>query len=905
MGYAAGPYYMAHMPTGAMVMGLHHASNGGNSGDASREGSAHGANHSGAATGRDGGSSSGGGAAWRGGVGRNAGAVSGAGTGAHVAVGKHGGQYGQQQMGHEGGPAYGVAHMHHGPYAVYGMMAPGIVVPQVLSPVVGSPRGPMGEPHHMGTMLVSHGHGHAAPMAMGHMHGHMGSVTHHAHALHGPYPPHGHMGAGHHMSGLGHMGHVGHAMSGHHHNHHQGGYPPPHPHSMTGGGYPGGGGGSYGPYGHMVGGSYGSARAVGKNAGAQQPSAAGQKTLQQAGRSGASSGLSGAGGSGNAGGSAGAGSGRESPTGGRARAKADKPRAQEQRERKPGNARAPTAVAQCAAQVPELDAQLRALAERLAPGEEELAAHQLAFEAVRSLVASSWPEVKVYLFGSAANGLSIAGANSIDVTLEVPGMVWDDHAAKAAMVTALGELAAGGPLTAATVAPVVASEPELEGNKAEGMDAESAVEVQHELNAPVLEGTAAADTPAAAEVDAGAAAAVVGEGEGGVVNGRPQGGLMQSVTALPKARTPIVKLTVPATQTRVDITINNLLALSNTRLVADYARLDGRLRQLTLLVKHWARTRCVNDAYRGSLSSYAYVLLCIWLLQQRRPPVLPVLQARQPHTYDVTVGPWRCSYNDQLDELQDFGASNGESLAELLVAFFDHWAWRHDYNGAVVCVRTGGTTTKAAKEWTKRQGNERHLMCIEDPFELSHDLGRTIDKAAVQVLRREFERAAKIFATNPDPLPELLAPLTPEEEATVAAALQSRRRAAKEREKEKERAKLAAAAAAAAGGDGAVSGDAEAVAALPLAVTASDEADGEGEGSCSGLPGHSRGSDDGTGDADPDSEGTWSGEVHLHGDGSLSRQAQAAEPASAQAADPGHAATVAQEPTNGEGVVSM
>ncbi len=24
-------------------------------------------------------------------------------------------------------------------------------------------------------------------------------------------------------------------------------------------------------------------------------------------------------------------------------------------------------------------------------------------------------------------------------------------------------------------------------------------------------------------------------------------------------------------------------------------------------------------------------------------------------------------------------------------------------------------------------------MCIEDPFELSHDLGRTIDKAAVQV----------------------------------------------------------------------------------------------------------------------------------------------------------------------------
>jgi hypothetical protein len=27
---------------------------------------------------------------------------------------------------------------------------------------------------------------------------------------------------------------------------------------------------------------------------------------------------------------------------------------------------------------------------------------------------------------------------------------------------------------------------------------------------------------------------------------------------------------------------------------------------------------------------------------------------------------------------------------------------------------------------TTRVGTERHLLCIEDPFELSHDLGRTV-----------------------------------------------------------------------------------------------------------------------------------------------------------------------------------
>ena len=32
-----------------------------------------------------------------------------------------------------------------------------------------------------------------------------------------------------------------------------------------------------------------------------------------------------------------------------------------------------------------------------------------------------------------------------------------------------------------------------------------------------------------------------------------------------------------------------------------------------------------------------------------------------------------------------------------------------------------------------RHGTERHLVCIEDPFELSHDLGRTIDRNSVVV----------------------------------------------------------------------------------------------------------------------------------------------------------------------------
>ncbi|PPS09447.1 hypothetical protein GOBAR_AA11194 [Gossypium barbadense] len=35
---------------------------------------------------------------------------------------------------------------------------------------------------------------------------------------------------------------------------------------------------------------------------------------------------------------------------------------------------------------------------------------------------------------------------------------------------------------------------------------------------------------------------------------------------------------------------------------------------------------------------------------------------------------------------------------------------------------------KGEKDWTRRIGNDCHLICIEDPFVVSHDLGRVVDK---------------------------------------------------------------------------------------------------------------------------------------------------------------------------------
>ncbi|KAJ7951030.1 UTP:RNA uridylyltransferase 1-like [Quillaja saponaria] len=225
---------------------------------------------------------------------------------------------------------------------------------------------------------------------------------------------------------------------------------------------------------------------------------------------------------------------------------------------------------------------------------------------------------------------------------------------------------------------------------------------------------------------------------------------LQNVQALTRARVPIVKLMDPVTGISCDICINNVLAVVNTKLLRDYAQIDERLRQLAFIVKHWAKSRGVNETYQGTLSSYAYVLMCIHFLQQRRPAVLPCLQEMET-TYSVTVEEVKCAYFDQVEKLGDFGNHNRETIAQLVWGFFNYWAYCHDYTKSVVSVRTGSILSKQEKDWTRRIGNDRHLICIEDPFEISHDLGRVVDKYSIKVLREEFERAAHIMQYDPNP----------------------------------------------------------------------------------------------------------------------------------------------------------
>jgi hypothetical protein len=185
--------------------------------------------------------------------------------------------------------------------------------------------------------------------------------------------------------------------------------------------------------------------------------------------------------------------------------------------------------------------------------------------------------------------------------------------------------------------------------------------------------------------------------------------------------------------------------VENSLLLKAYVSIDRRFRDLCFLVrlsaaagvlqprdafvgscrwqiKHWAKRRKVNDPYRGTLSSYGYVLMIINFLQLRRsgcelralartpalslassraqeravtplprsrPAVLPCLQAMPhepvrapgaPRGRRAVHGWWpcvalqkpiygfECGYYKDLARLADFGRANTETVEELLVS---------------------------------------------------------------------------------------------------------------------------------------------------------------------------------------------------------------------------------------------
>lgn len=236
---------------------------------------------------------------------------------------------------------------------------------------------------------------------------------------------------------------------------------------------------------------------------------------------------------------------------------------------------------------------------------------------------------------------------------------------------------------------------------------------------------------------------------------------MERVVCVSHAKVPIVKIWDPELRLACDMNVNNTLALENTRMIKTYVEIDERVRPLAMIVKYWTNKRILNDAgmfgsrriqillyiltivaLGGTLSSYTWICLIISFLQTRNPPVIPVLHQR-PHQRRATTNGIVSSFADDIQSLRGFGHENKETLGELLFHFFRRYAHEVDYERNVISIRQGKLISKEEKGWHLLQNNR---LCVEEPFNLTRNLGNTADDTSFRGLHLELRRAFSLIA---------------------------------------------------------------------------------------------------------------------------------------------------------------
>ncbi|MGB1364779.1 MAG: hypothetical protein ACPH9F_07520 [Candidatus Poseidoniaceae archaeon] len=228
---------------------------------------------------------------------------------------------------------------------------------------------------------------------------------------------------------------------------------------------------------------------------------------------------------------------------------------------------------------------------------------------------------------------------------------------------------------------------------------------------------------------------------------------MEDIQLIPKARIPIIKFKDPRSGLDVDISLDNRLAIYNSMMLKSYAQ-EERLQRLIQMVKYWASRRGINNAFEGTLSSYAWTLLSIQHAQLVQPPLAPNRQVNAESKQVAFKGmTYEVGFNNDA-----YATTNDQSLASLLISFFDRFATRWDWESMVVSVRNGQAISTKKKKWQHigplplevvtgaDDGWMEHVMPIEDPFNHEHDLSRVVRAEGAMSIQNEFMRVTEMLA---------------------------------------------------------------------------------------------------------------------------------------------------------------
>ncbi|KAM6302297.1 poly(A) RNA polymerase GLD2 isoform 3-T5 [Podargus strigoides] len=210
-----------------------------------------------------------------------------------------------------------------------------------------------------------------------------------------------------------------------------------------------------------------------------------------------------------------------------------------------------------------------------------------------------------------------------------------------------------------------------------------------------------------------------------------------------RAKVPIVKFRDKVSCVEFDLNVNNIVGIRNTFLLRTYAHIENRVRPLVLVVKKWARFHDINDASRGTLSSYSLVLMVLHYLQTLPEPILPSLQKNYPESFNPTMQLYLVHRTPCT--IPPYLSKNGSSLGDLLIGFFKYYATEFDWRHQMISVREAKAIPRPdGIEWRNK------YICVEEPFDGTNTARAVHEKQKFDIIRSEFLKSWQVLRDKKD-----------------------------------------------------------------------------------------------------------------------------------------------------------
>ncbi|CAF1396654.1 unnamed protein product [Adineta steineri] len=203
------------------------------------------------------------------------------------------------------------------------------------------------------------------------------------------------------------------------------------------------------------------------------------------------------------------------------------------------------------------------------------------------------------------------------------------------------------------------------------------------------------------------------------------------VQRIAQARCPVVRFCHKQQKIFCELSINNHLAVANTELVRYFLLFEPKLRSLLCTIRLWIKQKdLLGRGHRFNTYTLFWMIVCTLQLDNKQLPSVQSLAERANHKRQY--GPWNCSIPD-LNQIER--NISDVSIEQLLHNFFKFYS-------------TFNATQHELSPWTGKlelKTSTTNLFSISDPFEHDHNLTSHISQTNWLKFQEECSLAIQIL----------------------------------------------------------------------------------------------------------------------------------------------------------------